>query len=662
MKRILLLMLVLLSLSVVAQRKIGLIVAIGKYPEGGAWRNLSSINDIKYVRSALIQNGFSEKEIDTLINEKATKFGILKALDDLITKAKPGDIVVFHFSGHGQQIFDDNGDETDGYDEALIPYDAGAYYDPVSYKGEKHLRDDELGAKLNAIRTKIGVRGSLVVIIDACHSGTAHRGVDEKDKKQETMVARGSKDAFTVPGFKPNIKVNFASAGESEESFIGGGVGNMIVFSASSPIQVNFETRDAQNMGVGSLSYAFARAMTDLKPGSSYAVLFEKIRAQIQAKFPQQIPMAEGNLNQEVFGGNFIAPETYIALQKWINDTTFSINAGFLSNINRGSKFKIYALNDREETMPLAEGYISLAGSFQSIGVVSKSIQKGEAYKVKLDEENYGDFNAALLFRTADDKAKQSTLVVNQLKNFIKPYQYLSISDNPDFIVDVKQASNGGLSVELIDRQDSTRWSTLVRKNDTLSDNAMKQMLDDLKKAMRISYLRNMADGGSIANNMIVEIIPSVKMEMGADLSLRPKDMFSIKITNKNSYDVFFTLIDLMPDNQVKVLVPYEGKMPEDFAISAGAEFLIEDVEVDEGTPAGREFMKFIFTKSAIDLRPVLSRSSTRSAGAAHSSGLDNVLDDMFKDSNDASSTRSVIRSVKIDEVGVVTRSFNIKK
>jgi len=190
----------------------------------------------------------------------------------------------------------------------------------------------------------------------------------------------------------------------------------------------------------------------------------------------------------------------------------------------------------------------------------------------------------------------------------------------------------------------------------------MKQMLDDLKKAMRITYLRNMADGGTISQNVIVEIIPSVKTEMGADFSLKPKDMFNIKIVNKNSYEVFFTLIDLMPDNQVKILVPYEGKMPQDFAIQPGAEFLIEDVEVDEGTPVGREFMKFIFTRTAIDLRPVLTRAGTRSAEAAHKSGLDNVLDDMFKDSEDGSSTRSVIRSVKIDEVGVVTRSFNIRK
>jgi hypothetical protein len=61
-----------------------------------------------------------------------------------------------------------------------------------------------------------------------------------------------------------------------------------------------------------------------------------------------------------------------------------------------------------------------------------------------------------------------------------------------------------------------------------------------------------------------------------------------------------------------------------------------------------------------MDLRPVLARSATR--GAATRGGVENVLDDMFKDSNDKMSTRSAIRSVKIDEVGVITKSFNIRK
>jgi metacaspase-1 len=655
MKRLLLLLFICLGISALAQRKIGLIVAIGEYPAGGGWRSLSSINDIRYVKAGLIQNGFAEKDIDTLINSQATKNGILKALDDLISRSQPGDIVVFHFSGHGQQIYDDNNDEMDGYDEALIPYDAAAQYDPVSYRGQKHLRDDELGEKLNAIRAKIGAAGSLVVIVDACHSGTATRGRE--------FAARGKAEAFTIPGFKPNVKINFASNADAENSFLGNvKTGNMIVFSASSPNQVNFETKDYLNKGVGSLSYAFARALTDLKAHSTYGYLFEKIRAQIQAKFPQQVPMVEGALNQEVFGGNFIAPESYIALQRWLNDTTFAINEGFLNNVNKGSRFRIYALNDKDETMPLAEGRIIIAGSFQSIGVLTKSILKGEAYKVKMDEENFGEFTASLFFKTSDEKAKQPSMLISQLKNYIKPYQFLSVSATPDHIFEVQATRSGDAAINLIDNQDSTRWSTMVKKGDTLSQEALKSMLSNLKKAMRVNYLRSMADGGSLANNILIEIIPEVKTNIeNGQISLKSGDVFTIRIVNKNSYEVYFNLVDLTPDNAVKVLVPEDGKTAADYAVPAEDELVIRDVSVDEGTPAGREFMKFIFTKNPVDLRPVFARSATR--GTKSNTGLEGLIDDVFKDGDNEVSTRGFsVSNVKLDEIGVLTKSFNIKK
>jgi metacaspase-1 len=654
MKRLLLLTCMLISLSAISQRKLGLIIAVGEYPTNGGWKSLSSINDIKYIKAALLQNGFTERDIDTLLNQRATKMGILKSLDDLIQKAQTGDVVVFHFSGHGQQIFDDNNDETDGYDEALIPYDAAAYYDPVTYKGEKHLRDDELGNKLNLIRAKIGATGSLVVIVDACHSGTATRG-------SEIFQARGNPVPFNKPGYKPNIKVSFASNTSADE-FFGNGVGNMIVFSASSPHQVNFETKDNENAGVGSLSYAFARAVAELKPGSTYQYLFEKIRAQIQAKFPQQIPMIEGNVNQEVFGGKFIPPMSYIGIQKWMSDTSILINAGFLNNTTKGTKFTLYALNDKDETTPMAEGYITVAGSFQSVGTIDNKLAKGEAYKVKIDESGFGDFTAVLSFRAGDEKAKQPMMLISQVKRFISPYQYLSVGENPDYIFEIKSSKAGTDTINLIDKSDSTRWNVTLKKGDTLSQEKMKQMLDNLKRAMRINYLRNMADGGTLVQNVTVEIIPVNPSNVtGTDIWMKAKDMFNIKITNKNNYPVYFNLIDLMPNNEVKVLIPYEGTTAEDFAIQPNAEFLIEEIEVDEGTPLGREFMKFIFTKTAMDLRPVLSRSATRSA--AHKSGVENVLDDMFKDNPDQASTRSsIVRPVKVDEVGVITRSFSIKR
>src|SRR5215216_3820770 len=91
-----------------SQNKLGLIVAVGDYPNNGRWKDLSSENDVHYIKAALLKNGFSLNNIDSLINAQATKKNILDALDALYNKAQQGDVIVFHFSGHGQQIQDDN--------------------------------------------------------------------------------------------------------------------------------------------------------------------------------------------------------------------------------------------------------------------------------------------------------------------------------------------------------------------------------------------------------------------------------------------------------------------------------------------------------------------------------------------------------------------------
>ena len=71
---------------------------------------------------------------------------------------------------------DDNGDEIDGYDESLVPYDAPMNYQKGVYEGENHLIDDEFGVLLSELREKVGPAGNVLTIIDACYSGTITRG------------------------------------------------------------------------------------------------------------------------------------------------------------------------------------------------------------------------------------------------------------------------------------------------------------------------------------------------------------------------------------------------------------------------------------------------------------------------------------------------------
>ena len=565
------------------QRKIALIIAISDYSAAPGWRNLSSMNDVKYVKQSLMKVGFAANDIDTLINKDATKAGMIKALDDLYNKVHEGDIVYFQFSGHGQQIQDDNGDELDGYDEALIPYDASAMFDPVTYKGQNHFRDDLLGEKLNKIRKKIGTSGSLVVLIDACHSGTATR---------DAGIKRGMEKPFlTDPSYKPNIKIDLNKQPEQGllEGFTGG-MGSMIVFSASSPNQPNYEMKDNNNNGVGSLSFAFAKSISELPAESSYRVLFHKMKAIIQGDIPNQIPMVEGDIDLEVFGGKYIPKPTIIAVdQKFnnasnkFNDTTFVISVGQLNNIYRGTTLKIYPVGSTEV---YTDAVVTSVSTFQSICRSNKPLKKSVAYEAKVDAASAGDFSAELLIQNNDKNSKIANAAVANFTSYIKPFQYLSIGNNPDFTLDISKDDKGSYVVSLFGKGDDVRFSRTIK--DSLTTDDCKYLLDGIKRSMRVKYLRNLPDGGALAKDVTVEIVPKKPSSSNNEIVMAEHDAFEIRITNKGTSDYYYTIIDIMPDNEMKVLLPDETSEPQDFVIQPGQTIPIGEIQVDEGTPNGK--------------------------------------------------------------------------
>ena len=180
------------SVQLSAQTKRALVIGIGEQADK-RWAKINGDKDVPLVQQMLQKVGYTD--IRTLVNKQATKAGIVSAFKKLTAQCATGDIVYIHFSGHGQQVTDVNGDEgkKDGWDEAWVPYDAYLKYDEKRYKGEKHLIDDELNLLLTDICNKIGDSGKLLVVVDACHSGDSSRG----DDIDETV--RGVKDEFIIP-------------------------------------------------------------------------------------------------------------------------------------------------------------------------------------------------------------------------------------------------------------------------------------------------------------------------------------------------------------------------------------------------------------------------------------------------------------------------------
>lgn len=178
-----------LSVQVGAQTRRALVIGIGEY-EDKNWSKINGDKDVPYVISMLSDAGY--KDVRTLVNKQATKANIVAAFKKLTIECDSGDVVYIHFSGHGQQVTDGNGDEKDGWDESWIPYDAYLKYGAKD-KGEKHLIDDEINVLLMALRNRVGKEGKILVVVDACHSGSSTRG-ENKD-----VAVRGASENFAIP-------------------------------------------------------------------------------------------------------------------------------------------------------------------------------------------------------------------------------------------------------------------------------------------------------------------------------------------------------------------------------------------------------------------------------------------------------------------------------
>ena len=108
-------------------------------------------------------------ELFTLLGPDAKKAEILARIGDLVDNAGAGDYILVYYSGHGTSIPDVDGDESDGRDEAIVPYDFD-WSDPTL------ILDDELRAVFARSRT-----GKGAVIFDSCNSGgMINKGIDGK--------------------------------------------------------------------------------------------------------------------------------------------------------------------------------------------------------------------------------------------------------------------------------------------------------------------------------------------------------------------------------------------------------------------------------------------------------------------------------------------------
>lgn len=276
--------LLLLQTPLLAQQKHALLIGISDYPQykdsDASWSRIHGANDVQLLSPILSKQGF---KVTTLTNKLATHEAITKSLIKLGQSIHPGDIVYIHLSGHGQAVEDENGDEADGWDEAFIPYDAQHRYKRGVYQGENHLLDDELNSHLNSIRKKVGEKGVVYVVMDACHAGSSYRGEEEDD----SVYVRGTDIGFSKNGktYAPPID----KRGNIRVSS-GKGMSHIYMLEACRSYQVNTEIKE-NGQYCGPLSYYISQQLLTTRL-SFDTKWIEEVRKNMEndsrLKFPRQ--------------------------------------------------------------------------------------------------------------------------------------------------------------------------------------------------------------------------------------------------------------------------------------------------------------------------------------------------------------------------------------
>ncbi|MGP1374991.1 MAG: caspase family protein [Almyronema sp.] len=168
-------------LAQAAPRKLALLVGVNQY-QGDLSTLRGCLTDVRMQRELLIHRfGFNPDDILVLTDEaelKPTRQNILAAFEThLIEQAQPGDVVVFHFSGHGSYVRDPDpialpaGEEYarfQGFNGTILPSDARIN---VSNGEVNDIMGKTLFLLLSALKTD-----QVTMVLDSCHSGGGTRG------------------------------------------------------------------------------------------------------------------------------------------------------------------------------------------------------------------------------------------------------------------------------------------------------------------------------------------------------------------------------------------------------------------------------------------------------------------------------------------------------
>lgn len=585
-----------------------LLIGIDQYPNFPRQNQLHGcVHDITAMGRVLTEHfRFPPANLQWLVNGEATRDGILSAMGQMLDTVDDDEVVVVHFSGHGSQVLDIDGDEADGYDETIVPYDSGR-----GNSRNRDITDDEIGVWLR----RLGERTPRVTLIfDSCHSGTITRDPFAARVRRLPLDPRPP----TQPPWSPAGSAR-GSAGE-----------RYTLFAACRDDESAHEMSPAATGGVehGALSFHLCRELVRSRAGMPCREIFERVAAQITACFRHQHPQLEGAWEREIFGLRELTSMRYFQVCGRRDDEVV-LAAGAAHGMTAGSRWAVYPLGTREINDSAPLGTLEVRGvdvvTAQAVicdEAIPGSIETGgRAVEVSRDS---GDLRTRIAvvgpveqgFRVAGlEKALEASPLLKTAAVDLAEVQVQFFT------------AGGGLGL----------WKTVDRTGETVLEprrvdapGVVADLVEHLERRTR--YQRTLAldnpDPQSALRGAIgLELRrlgkagwePALPASKAHDVVFHDGDRLALAITHQYSRPVYIYVLDFGISGSIDLLYPVRGASEGliashtlEIGVHAGDEL---DLSLPVGA-SGIEYVKLFATLEPTDFGPLLQGSVRHSAAS----------------------------------------------
>ena len=521
--------------------------------------------------------------------QEPTYANIVNTFNEITESAQPGEQVYIHYSGHGGRATTIYPFKQEPNDEGIVPMDIG------DTEEGRYLRDVEMTTLLKRMTDK----GLIVtMILDSCHSGGATRGDAEIRSAGETDNAqRTSQSLVATPGeleqnwldLTRNRAIGAAVLPQSRE---------YVLLAACRPNEYAYEY--AVNGGTernGALTYWMIDTLTSVATSGqplTYKLLHDRVNAQIQSKFPQQIPMILGESSRLVFGSETWSTPFTVAVIKVVSDTQITLNAGQAQGLSKGTRFSIYPFKttdftDKERQVAIVE--LTRVDASESTARVLKPEEGGIEVKEKLEPAAPAIMVSAPVdliqrVRFTDDKVVgeqeyelPSNLVDRQKEALDRVRQALA---GNGWVVEEKEGESALYQVAL-DREghyEICKNMPLPNLRPLLSiddPTAPKRVVDRLVHLAKYQAVESLDNSSSkLAQALEVEILMEDEKPFPdpQNLTVRSEDIVCLRLSNKGNQPLKVAVLDIEPTWEVSQITVGGMEAPF-FALDAGA---VEDV------------------------------------------------------------------------------------